>query len=58
MRNDFNPRYIKQANAKLDRYISKVNIHNNINKNYKKGVFRTTLWEKFLGLFIRKKNVL
>ncbi len=56
MRNSFKPTYIKKANIKLDKYILLANKHKNTNQNYKNKLFKKTLWEKFLGIFTRKRN--
>ena len=56
MRNSFKPTYIEKANIKLDKYILLANKHKNTNQNYKNKLFKKTLWEKFLGIFTRKRN--
>lgn len=58
MRNNFKPIYIKKANIKLDKYILLAKTHKKTNQNYKRELFKKTLWEKFLGLFTRKMDAL
>ena len=49
MRNNFKPRYMEYANAKLEKDLSRVQKHQESNKIFKRGVFKTSLWKRFLG---------
>ena len=48
---NFEPRHIKEANAKLDKHVLSANIHKKINDEYRKNVFHESLWRRFIALF-------
>lgn len=51
MRNNFEPVRLKEANAKLDKHVLSAHTHKKTNDDYKKKVFKESVWDKFLGFF-------
>ena len=51
MQINFEPVQLKEANKKLDKHVLSAHLHEEVNKIYKKEVFKETLWEKVLGIF-------
>ena len=55
MRSDFMPVHLMNANAKLDRHVLAAEVHKKKNDEYKKDVFKESLWKKFVGLFTKNR---
>ena len=51
MRNDFEPVHLKNANEKLDKHVLSANTHKKTNDDYKRKIFKESLWHKFIGFF-------
>ena len=51
MQNNFEPVHLKNANEKLDKHVLSAHTHKKTNDDYKREVFKESLWDKFLGLF-------
>jgi len=51
MQSNFEPVHIKLANEKLDKHVLSARAHKKTNEEYKKNVFRVSLWDKFRALF-------
>jgi len=47
------PVHLMNANAKLDKHVLAADAHKKENNVYKQGVFKESLWKKFVGLFKR-----
>jgi len=48
---DFKPVYLKRANKKLDKHVLSASLHQKTNDEYKKSVFKESLWRKIVNLF-------
>jgi hypothetical protein len=53
MQINFEPIQLKKANKKLDKHVLSAHAHKEANDEYKRGVFKESLWTKFVGLFKR-----
>ena len=51
MQTDFEPKHLKHANDKLDKHVLSAHAHKKTNENYKKDIFKESLWHKFVSLF-------
>ncbi len=51
MRSDFEPIHLKRANEKLKKHVLSAYEHKKKNDDYKKDVFKESLWEKIVGWF-------
>ena len=51
MQTDFEPKYLKQANKKLDKHVLSAHAHQKTNDGYKKKIFKDSLWHRFLRWF-------
>ena len=47
----FEPVHLKLANKKLDKHVLSANAHKKTNDNYKKNVFKESLWHKMINFF-------
>ena len=50
-KNQFEPVHLKHANKKLDKHVLSATLHKQTNDEYKKSIFKESLWKKFIRLF-------
>jgi len=47
----FEPIHLKEANKKLDKHVLSASLHKKTNDDYKKSIFKESLWQKIVNLF-------
>ncbi len=48
---DFKPVHLKRANTKLDKHVLSASLHQKTNDEYKKSIFKESLWRKLMNFF-------